>query len=157
VWAEAAKQGYAEAPLDAAKAIEFSTNGDPQEAVSWYHIAADLGNAEAQYRLGTIYSEQIGIFKRYGIEADSRKAGDFFLLSSKQGNVEAQCQLGLMYFEGIGVLQDYEEGYAWWIVALANGYTDALDLMEMMQEKMTPHQTERAQQRAKQIWAGILD
>ena len=154
-WAAAAEQGYAEAPYVAAKAMEFGTPAEPREAVSWYHVAADLGHAEAQYWMGIIYFCDGYQSEKYGVEVDLRAAEKWLLLSAKQGNTTAQIQLGYRYFTGKGVLQSYEEGYAWWIVASANGSAEAKRWMDKKQEKMTPGQMERAQQRAKQIWLDV--
>ena len=59
------------------------------------------GDAEAQCRLGTIYSKN----------KDHQKAVEFFTKSASQGNAVAQGCLGVAYAEGLGVQQSYPKAF----------------------------------------------
>ena len=56
--------------------------------------AAELGNAEAQYRLGICH------YKGYGVIEDKAEAAKWFHKAAAQGHAEAQNNLGLCSDEG---------------------------------------------------------
>jgi len=60
-----------------------------------------------------------------------------------------------MYFIGQGVSQNYVEGYAWLIIAAENGEKQANEAKAEYQQVMTVSQITAAQQRAKEIQAGL--
>jgi TPR repeat protein len=57
-----------------------------------------------------------------------------------------------MYFEGRGVPQSYEDAYAYWVEAEANGAVIARDNIEIAQRQMNLNQINNGQQLAKQMW-----
>ena len=60
---------------------------DAREAVRWYRLAADQGNAEAQFSLGLRY------VTGRGVPQDDREAVRWWRLAADQGNAEAQDHL----------------------------------------------------------------
>ena len=74
---------------------------DEAEAVKWFRLAADQGDAPAQLNLGTIYANGEGVPQDYP-EALKR-----YRLAADQGLPYAQFNLGNMYNDGRGVPQDY--------------------------------------------------
>jgi TPR repeat protein len=60
---------------------------DKIEAVKWYRLAAEQGNAEAQYYLGVSYD--IG----EGVSQDKIEAVKWYRLAAEQGHAEAQDML----------------------------------------------------------------
>ena len=60
---------------------------DFKEAVKWYQKAADQGDAEAQYSLGSHYDEG------QGVEQDSKEAVKWYQKAADQGHAEAQSNL----------------------------------------------------------------
>ncbi len=60
---------------------------DFKKALTWYQLAAEQGDADAQYKLGLIYSNGQGTPK------DHKKASKWFQLAAKQGNKLAQSKL----------------------------------------------------------------
>jgi TPR repeat protein len=81
------------------------TNGEgvPQdyvEAVKWYRLAEDQGNADAQSNLGYMYANG------RGVRQEHTEAVKWYRLAAGQGNAKAQCNLGVMYATGQGVPQD---------------------------------------------------
>ena len=90
--------------------------GVPQDyvqAVSWYRLAADQGNAAGQRNLGFLYEQGQGVPQDY-VQAVAwyRKAAD-------QGDAYAQENLGFMYGTGKGVPQDYIQAYKWYSLSVA--------------------------------------
>lgn len=79
---------------------------------------AMLGHALAQFNLGLMYHQGIGI------EQDFEHAMQLYALSAQQGVTQAQFNLGLMYDRGEGVAQDYREAYYWYLQAAENGSAD---------------------------------
>ena len=79
---------------------------DP-EAVRWFRLAADQGDADAQSNLGVMYANGEGVLE------DDPEAVKWLRLAADQGVVAAQFNLGVMYANGGGLPEDYVLGYAW--------------------------------------------
>ena len=73
-----------------------------------YEIAAELGNANAQYKLGVMYHKGVEY------EQDHDTAVKWYMLAAEQGHVRAQYALGQMYNKGSGVPRDYEAAVKWY-------------------------------------------
>ena len=58
-----------------------------REAVSWYRKAADLGQAEAQYNLGSCYDAGVGV------ETDKLEAKSWYQKAANQGHKGALMSL----------------------------------------------------------------
>ena len=68
--------------------------GVPQnyaEALKWYRLAADQGDASAQNNLGVMYAKGQGVPQNYA------EALKWYRLAADQGNASAQSNLGFMY------------------------------------------------------------
>ena len=113
---------------------------DDAEAVKWYRIAAEQGNARAQYSLGVMYSAG------EGVPENDAEAGRWFRLAAEQGEASAQNNLGLMYANGEGVPEDYVLAYTWWNLAAAQGDELARENKDNLRTRMTPDQIARAQE-----------
>ncbi len=90
-----------------------------KEAVKWYQLAADQGDAEGQGNLGRMYADGEGVDRDYLV------ALKWIRLSARQGFPNAQFNLGLMYESGEGVAQDYEEAIKWYRLAANQGFPNA--------------------------------
>lgn len=77
------------------------------EAVKWYKKAADKGDAYAQYFLGWMYDNGLGVVQSYS------EAIKWYRNSAEQGYASAQNDLGWMYKNGYGVNQSYAEAVKW--------------------------------------------
>ncbi len=64
--------------------------------------------------------------------------------------MDAQFNLGVMYANGEGVGQDYAEVYAWVAAAAAQGLPGTEDILQSLQEEMTPSELERAVELARE-------
>ena len=166
----AAEQGYAEAQYHLGSMYESGSGipQDYQEAVKWYRMAAEQGNSVAQSSLGTMYS------RGYGVPQCDQEAAKWFQMAEDQHNqnvlehnqkvlewnkeaaefgiATAQFTLGSMYYHGNGVPQDYQEAAKWWILAKAQGDSDAADHLDRLTKEITPTQLQKAQEDAQKWW-----
>ena len=69
---------------------------DPAEAVRWCRLAAEQGDAVAQFNLGELYA--LG----EGVPQDPAEAVRWFRLAAEQGYA-VQYALGVLYGQGKGV------------------------------------------------------
>ena len=67
----------------------------------------------------------------------------------------AQFNLSVLYVLGVGVPEDYVKGYAWTILAAAQGHERAIEAKELLRKKMTAEQVAEAQKRASRLWERI--
>ncbi len=90
------------------------------DAVKLYLLAAEHGDARAQYNLGVCYAEGEGISRDY------TEAVRWWHLAAKQGNAAAQYNLGVCYYNGDGVNKDYTEAIVWYRKAADKGLSEAM-------------------------------
>ena len=90
-----------------------------EEDVKHYKLAAEQGDAVAQYNLGNCYLYGEGVEKNY------EEAVKWYRLAAEQGDAFAQNKLGVCYEKGTGVEQNYEEAAKWYALAAEQGYVDA--------------------------------
>ena len=144
---------------------------DHKEAVKWYRIAADQGNAQAQFNLGVIYENGEGVpqdykeaMKWYRMAADQGNSQaqfnlgvmlKWYRMAADQGNAQDQFNLGVMYYNGTGVPQDFAEAYAWWSVAKTNGNESAAKNLGISTKKMTKEQIAEGMSLATEIYKRI--
>lgn len=76
-----------------------------------FEVAAEMGDANAQYQLGLMYH------KGTEYEQDHETAARWYTLAAKQGHVPAQYTLGQMYHKGDGIPQDYVAAVKWYRLA----------------------------------------
>ncbi|MBI3902883.1 MAG: sel1 repeat family protein [Nitrosomonadales bacterium] len=84
---------------------DFST------AAKLFAQLAEHGDATAQFRLGLMYSQGLGVFP------SDEKAAQWYLQAAKQGLVEAQYNIATMYAKGQGIANDYRQAALWYIRA----------------------------------------
>jgi hypothetical protein len=101
--------------------------------------AAEQGHAEAQFYLGLMYLEGIGVLKNYA------EAFKWFRMAAEQGHAGAQTSLGAMYASGRGVPRDYVMSYMWANLAASQGEETASELRSIAAEEMTHEQINKAQ------------
>jgi hypothetical protein len=92
---------------------------DWAEAVRFYRMAAEQGNAKAQVTLGVC-------FKRgEGVAQDWAEAVRYYRLAAEQGHFHAQFNLGGCFEHGEGVAQDWAEAVRYYRLAAEQGHADA--------------------------------
>ena len=116
------------------------------EAVSWYRIAADQGDADAQYNLGTMYRDGEGVPRDYA------EALKWFRRAADQEHARAQYTLGVMYDVGRGVTQDYVLAHMWFNLCAAKykPIWNCAKIRAEVAEKMTPSQIAEAHKLARE-------
>lgn len=133
----------------------YRDNKDYIEAVRWYRMAADQGDAKALNCLAMRYQTGQGVTKdekkafelikrsadqgfnkaqnnlgdcyRFGegVEVDFQEAIKMYILAAQQKNIGAHISLGDMYKDGIGVTQDYSEAIRWYTFPAEQGNVNA--------------------------------
>lgn len=109
---------------------------------AWEPLAAQ-GHAQAQFRLGCLYT-----FGQ-GVPEDLELALRLYRLAAEQGDADAQNNLGGMYAEGLGVELDLVEAYTWFELAAAQGHELARRNLEFIAPSLGPEQIADAEQRVR--------
>lgn len=109
--------GDAATPVNYVQALRFLTQ------------AAELGQAVAQYRLGTMY--ELG----RGMPVDLVKAAHWYELSAGQGNRKAMHNLGVLYSRGTAVPKNMPLAVTWFARAAALGLADSQFNLAVLYER----------------------
>jgi TPR repeat protein len=84
---------------------------DYGRAFKEWKSAADAGQAEAQFDLGVLYAQGLGV------QRDLTEATKWYRKAANQGNAEAEFALGQMYSRGWGVPNDEADAVRWFQMA----------------------------------------
>lgn len=96
---------------DAASGMQAFRNKDYAKAFEEWKAAADAGQAEAQFDLGVLYAQGLGV------QRDLTVAERWYRKAAEQGNAEAEFALGQMYSRGWGVPRDEADALRWFQMA----------------------------------------
>ncbi len=123
--------------------------GDYATPLREWRPLAEQGNANAQYNLGFMYINGLGIPQDYA------EAAKWFRKAAEQGYAGAQYNLGLMYGNGEGVPQDYAKAHMWFNLAASSfppgaDRDKAVKYRDIAAERMTPAQISEAQKLARE-------
>lgn len=132
----------------------FWGDGPPEDEKEWakyYRVAAQKGDADAQFKLGWIYDtghyvpeDNIEAVRWYrtaaehghsfasfnlgvkysigeGVPLNYKEAAKWYRIAAEQRSATAQYNLGWMYTTGEGVPQDYKEAVKWYRLAAEQG------------------------------------
>lgn len=97
------------------EALRLIENQNYSEGISLFKSLAASGKPEAQYELGSLYSNGLGVDKNL------TEAFKWFKLSAEQGFYKAQHELGVSYLRGYGVKQKISESMKWFQLAAEQG------------------------------------
>jgi TPR repeat protein len=100
--------------------------GDYETALQEFLPLAAQGDVTAQFNLGVMYYNGIGVTQDYA------EAANWYRKAAEQGNASAQYNLGVMYDNGIGVTQDYAEAVDWYRKAAEQGHASAQTILGFM-------------------------
>ena len=154
-----ANQGVAIAQHRLGEMYEYGqgVRRNEKTALKWYTLAAEQGFIAAQTQLGVIYQTGWGADKNY------TKSVKWFKLAAEQGDDKAQYELGAMYHDGLGVIVDYVYAHMWMNIAGSTVNMNRLnperdrkrakDALQIIQQKMTSSQIEKAQDLARECVA----
>ena len=94
-------------------------DSDMEGAAHWYEMAAEMGFAPAQYRIGNAYE------KGLGVERDLQAAMTWYQLAAEQGNVSAMHNLAVLYATEIDGQRDMTQAARWFLEAAERGVKDS--------------------------------
>ena len=83
--------------------------------IAEWRKAAEEGNAEAQFDLGSAYNGG------NGVDQDATEAAKWFRAAADQGHADAQCELAFLYQCGNGLPENAEEATMWYRKAAEQG------------------------------------
>ncbi len=92
---------------DTAAGLAAFKNKEYGKAYQEWKAAADAGHAEAQFDLGVLYAQGLGVRR------DLTEAAFWYRKSAEQGNAEAEFALGQMYSRGWGAPRDTVDAMRW--------------------------------------------
>jgi hypothetical protein len=120
---------------------------DVAAAVRALKPQAEQGNADAQFKLGSLY------YQGLGLPQDYPEAIRWFRKAAEQSHPHAQTTLGTIFAEGVqGVIaQDYPQALMWFIFAAAGGDREAMEFRNTLADRMTPAQITAAQKMAREF------
>ena len=153
-----AQNGDAKAQVQLGYNYEMGYDGAPKDmskAIYWYRESANKGNATAQYNLGNLYRQGIGVTRNdevaadwyrkaaakgyvdainwlgvlyqrgQGVPQDYKKAVEYYRQAADKGNFYGESNLAYMYKEGLGVVKDYDQAFYWYQKSVKQGYMNA--------------------------------
>ena len=140
-YTDAAEGGVSDAQLRLGEIHRYGLYGidgvkqDIWRAKDWFELAAEQGDANAQFELGLMYcgkgnSDYWGeSLANWEFSLDDSIAVQWFTRAAKEGHRRAQFMLSDMYFDGKGVHRDSTQALDWLTRAADNGHVPAqLDL-----------------------------
>jgi len=119
--------------------------GDYGEAIEFFTDLANEGVGEAQFYLGFMNGQGLGMPQDYAV------AAEWYEEAALQGHPQAQNYLGLLYFEGNGVARSFRDAFLYFELAAAAGNQDAGNNRLIVARKMTSAQITEAQKSAGEI------
>lgn len=120
--------------------------GVPQDhatSILWFHLAAEQGEADAQFNLASIYDSRADdpYKKQRAAPADDAEAFKWYRRSAEQGHVPAQVKVARLYAEGgAGIKRDSVQAYRWLYAASLSGDLTAGKLLTRYATGMTAEQ-----------------
>jgi len=121
------------------RGLEFQKLGKDGDAFRLFQMAADMGNAQGQYRVGYCY------FSGQGTRLDQVQARQWFLKAASQGDGRSEKYLGNIYENGWGVAADADAAKTWYHNALEHGCPSAKTDLDRLENVPTPVSTESPQ------------
>jgi len=109
--------GFVRADFESAKAAYEA--GDYDTVIELITPLAEAGDAEAQFNLGVLYKNGLGV------QQDYDEALKWYRKAAEQGYAIAQTNLGFMYDQGFGLPQNYTKAVMWYRKAAAQGDAEA--------------------------------
>ncbi len=141
---KAAEQGYdlAQYNLAVMHADGKGVPEDPVRAMKWYRKAAEQGNVRAQNNLAEGYAQG------FGVKRDYDRAVNWYRKAAEQDLGHAQHSLAILFAKGKGVGRDDVQAHMWSTISMTNGVADAQEVRDVVAQRMTLKQIEKAQRLA---------
>jgi hypothetical protein len=120
--------------------------GKFNHALSEFRSLAEGGHSEAEFMLGVMY------FQGLGVVQDRAIAAVWFHKSALKGHGGAQLALGSVNIRGVGVYQNLHEAYKWLTLAATSPSAEirgkAVNLLQDAGRLMTPDEIDAAKSSA---------
>ncbi|HEY9197716.1 MAG TPA: SPOR domain-containing protein [Gammaproteobacteria bacterium] len=150
---------------DFALGMQALETGNAARAIELWRPLAESGNVDAQFALGVIYNDGMGMEQDYleanywflraaeqnlpaaqynlgnaykngtGMTTDPKMAVLWWRKAAEQDFGPAQFNLGSALLEGLGTPRDADEGLRWYRKAAANGHPHAQQYLDELQAK----------------------
>lgn len=104
---------------DFERGMQALETGDIALTLELWRPLAERGHVEAQFGLGVIYNDAMGVAQDYA------EANYWFLRAAEQGFPAAQYNLGNAYKNGTGMAVDPKMAVIWWRKAAEQGFAPA--------------------------------
>ena len=132
------------AAQDYARGYVAYKHGDYAAALKEFRPLAEQGRGSAQYFLGEMYAEGLGVKRDYA------RAVKWYRKAVVQRVAFAQIKLGLMYRRGKGVPQDNILAYMWYSMGARRGLRLGKNYLRRIATIMTEEEIAEARYRARQ-------
>jgi TPR repeat protein len=129
-------------PAQATLGVLYARMGESAKALHWWGLAAENGDAEAQFNLATV------LLAGADGKPDVERAFHWFHAAACQGLAPAQSKLAVLYATGQGVALDAIEAHKWFVLAARHGDRAAQDNVKRSADKITGVQQREAVRRA---------
>ncbi len=120
-------------------ASNYYEKAEYKEAFRWFRKCANLGHAEAQYFLATMYKEKKGVMQNY------KEALKWAGKSAEQGDAEGQYLYGYMHYKGLGTAKNLIKGYMWFNLSSKSGKTHVGNPKSIMAGQMNAEEIAEAE------------
>lgn len=131
------------------RARAFLADKKYKEAAELYQAAAESGSAEAEYELGKLYYNGIGV------EENKTEAIRLFVRSAEQGYERAEFRLGAAYQLGWDIEKNTRQAFYWYKRAADHGNLKAMLYIGYYYE--TGYGVEASLTKAMEWWKRTLD
>ena len=148
---------------------------DYDRAIYYLSFEAAQGNPIAQYNLGLMYKNGVGVkidkneavgwfilasnnghmlgkyalglayYHGSGVRTNFQKSMNLFLDASYMGHPASQINVGNMYYYGQGVGKNYPKAHMWWSLAKEKGVEAAFNNLTMIENIMSKSQLSEAE------------
>jgi TPR repeat protein len=118
---------------------EAGKSGKLAQAAYRFKCSAEAGYAPAQFYLGLMYLQGLGVKK------NDENAFELFEDAAEQGNPLSQLNLGLMLSSGRGTQKDLIYGHMWLSLGVAQGVKAGKEHIITLEKRMSTYQLETSQ------------
>jgi TPR repeat protein len=129
-------------PAQATLGVLYARMGEQARALHWWSLAAENGDAEAQFNLANALAND------QENTPDLPRAFHWLYAAASQGLAPAQTKLGILYATGQGVALDAIEAHKWFVLAARHGDRAAKDNVAKSADQITQVQLREALRRA---------
>ena len=109
-----------------AQATQLFFSEDYEAALPLFIQAAEAGERQAQFMLGTMYARELGVGE------DKAETLRWYKLAASAGHASACWQVGLRYEHGLGVQEDMQEAIEWYEKGLEDGNERARNALKRL-------------------------